>query len=74
MDYTFVDCKQYVGAGIDSLMSVSGGLRLSIFYRKMEKARPMREEMAGKVVYFPPESAFLTLTLSFIKYFSLFVP
>ena len=24
----------------------------------MEKARPMREEMDGKVVYFPPESAF----------------
>ena len=25
----------------------------------MEKARPMMKEMDGKVVYFPPESAFL---------------
>ena len=29
----------------------------------MEKARPMREEMDGKVVYFPPESALLPLML-----------
>ena len=41
-------------------MSISDGLGPSIFCRKMEKARPMREEMDGKVVYFPPESAFLS--------------
>ena len=29
----------------------------------MEKARPMREQMDGKVVYFPPESALLPLML-----------
>ena len=39
-------------------MSISDGLRPSIFCRKMEKARPMREEMDGKVVCFPQESAF----------------
>ena len=39
-------------------MSISDGLGPSIFCRKMEKARPMREEMDGKVVYFPPESAY----------------
>ena len=38
-------------------MSISDGLGPSIFCRKMEKARPMMEEMDGKVVYFPPESA-----------------
>ena len=54
-----------VGAGIDTLMSVSDGLGPSIFCRKMEKARPMREEMGGKVVYFPPESALLPLMLYF---------
>ena len=55
--------KQLVGAGISTLMSISDGLGPSIFYQKMEKARPMMEEKDGKVVYFPPESAFLTLML-----------
>ena len=50
---------------MDTLMSFSDGLGPSIFCRKMEKARPMREEMNGKVVYFPPESAFLPLMLYF---------
>ena len=54
-----------VGAGIDTLMSISDGLGPSIFCQKMEKARPMREVMDGKVVYFPPESAFLPLMLYF---------
>ena len=44
-------------------MSISDGLGPSIFCRKMEKARPMMEEMDGKVVYFPPESAFLIFGL-----------
>ena len=35
-------------------MSISDGLGPSIFCRKMEKTRPMREEMDGKGVYFPP--------------------
>ena len=39
-------------------MSISDGLGPSIFCRKMEKARPMMEEMDGKVVYFPPELGF----------------
>ena len=30
-------------------MSISDGLGPSIFYRKMENARPMREEMIGKM-------------------------
>ena len=63
MEYTFLECEQTVGAGIDSLMSISDGLGPSIFCRNMEKARPMREEMDGKVVFFPPGSAFLTLML-----------
>ena len=54
-----------VGAGINTLMSTSDGLGLSIFCRKMEKARPMKEEMDGKVVYFPPESALPPLMLYF---------
>ena len=47
-------------------MSISDGLGPSTFCRKMEKARPMREEMDGSVVYFPPESALLPLTLYFL--------
>ena len=54
-----------VGAGIDTLMSISDGLGPSIFCRKMEKACPMSEEMDRKVVYFPPESAVLPLMLYF---------
>ena len=54
----YQDYKQYVGAGINTLMSISDGLGPSIFCRKMEKARPMMEEIDGKVVYFPPESAY----------------
>ena len=60
MEHNFLDCKQYVGAGINTLMSISDGIGPSIFCRKMETARPMREELDGKVVYFPPELAFLT--------------
>ena len=55
-----------MGAVISTLMSISDGLGPSIFCRKMEKARPMREEMDGKAVYFPPESALLPLMLYFL--------
>ena len=58
--YNYQDSKQHVGPEMDTLMSISDGLGPSIFCRKMEKARPMMEEMDGKVVYFPPELAFLT--------------
>ena len=61
----YQECKQHVGAGINALMSISDGLGPSIFCRKMEKARPMMEEVDRKLVYFPPESAFLTLMLYF---------
>ena len=61
----FRTVNKNVGAGINTLMSVSDGLGLCIFCRNMEKARPMREEMDGKVVYFPPELAFLSLMLCF---------
>ena len=44
-------------------MSISDGLGPSISCRKMEKARPMREEMDGKVVFFPPGSALQPLML-----------
>ena len=53
MEHTFLECKQNVGAGINTLMSIFDGLRPSFFCRKLEKARPMREQMDGKVVFFP---------------------
>ena len=58
MENTFLHCEQYVGAGISTVMSIFDGLGPSLFCRNMEKARPLREEMDRKVVYFPPESAF----------------
>ena len=60
--YNYQDCEQDVGAGINTLMSFSDGLGPSIFCREVEKARPIMEEMDGKVVFFQPESASLTLT------------
>ena len=57
MEEFFSICKQFIGAKINILMSISDGLVPSIFSRKLEKARPMREDMDRKVVFFPPESA-----------------
>ena len=65
MEYFCITVNKGVGAGINTLMSISDGLGSSIFCRKMEKTRPMREEMDGEVVYFPPESALLHLMLYF---------
>ena len=65
MEYFCINVNKGVGAGINTLMSISDGLGSSIFCRKMEETRPMREEMDGKVVYFPPESALLPLMLYF---------
>ena len=48
MEYFSITVNRGVGAGISTLMSISDGLGPSIFCRKMEKARPMREEMDGK--------------------------
>ena len=50
---------RHVKLSSDTLMSISDGLGPSIFCQKMEKARPMREELDGRVVCFPPEAAFL---------------
>ena len=44
--YVMVYC---VGAGITTLMSLSDGLGLYFFCRKIEKTRPTKEEMDGKV-------------------------
>ena len=67
MEHFSITVSRGVGAGISTLMSIFDGLGPSIFCRKMEKARPMREEMDGKVVYFPPESALSPLMLYFSK-------
>ena len=65
MEYFYRTVNKSVGAGMNTLMSISDGLGPSIFCRKMEKTRPMTEEMDGKVVYFPPESALFPLMLYF---------
>ena len=66
----FLACKQYVSARLDTLLSISAGLGPSIFCRKMEKARFMREEMGWKVVHFPPEMALLLWCFNFQSTFS----
>ena len=49
MEDNFLDCKQYIGAGKNTLMPISDELGPSIFCRKIEMARPLREEMDGKL-------------------------
>ena len=66
-EFTFIDCLLYVGAGKNTLISTSDALRPSIFSQKVEKARPMREEMDGKVVCFPPWSAFFNFDVLLYK-------
>ena len=61
--------KQNVGAGINALMSNSDGLGPSIFCRKMEKARPMMEEMVGKVVFFPARVGNFNFEVMMLKVF-----
>ena len=61
--------KQLVGAGINTLMSISDELGPSIFCRKTEKERPMMKEMDGKAVYFPSESAFFKFDVLYLKVF-----
>ena len=51
-------------------MSISDGLGPSIFCRKMEEARPMREEMDGRVCLFPARVG--TLTFDAIPFNSTF--
>ena len=65
MEYFCRNVNKRGGAGIDILMSIYDGLGPSVFCRKMEKVRPMREEMDRNVVYFPPESALLPVMLYF---------
>ena len=38
-----------VGAGTTTLMSISDGLDRTLFCRKMERTRSVREEMDGRV-------------------------
>ena len=52
MEYIFQFCEQNVGAGMNTLISISDGLGLSIPCRKMDTTRPMREEMDERVVLF----------------------
>ena len=59
----FLNRRQYVSAEMGTFMPISDELGPSIFCRKTEKALPVRKKMDGKVVYFPPELAFLTLML-----------
>ena len=49
-EFSFLECKQYVGARIGTLVSISDGLGPSIFCRRMEKALPMREYMDGIII------------------------
>ena len=42
-------CKQYNRAVANTLMTVSKGLGLFSFCKKMEKTRPRRDEMVGMV-------------------------
>ena len=61
MEYFCITVNKGDGAGINTLMSISDALGSSTFCRKMEKTRPMREEMDRKVVFFPARVGTFTL-------------
>ena len=56
--YNFHLCKEYVGAGISTLMSISDGFGHVQFLSKDGKGASYEEEMDGKVVHSPPDSLF----------------
>ena len=52
MEMTLILCSYFiygVGAGITTLMSISDGSDRTLFCRKMDRTRSVREEMDGKV-------------------------
>ena len=49
MKVFYSNCKKNVGAGISTLICIFNGLGPSIFRRRMERTRPMREKIDGKV-------------------------
>ena len=53
MKYTFLDCKQYVGAGIDLFMSICDGLGPSIFLSKDGKGASYEGRVGWKSCLFP---------------------
>ena len=55
-------------------MSNSVGLGPSIFCRKMEKMRAMREEMDGKCSFAATDRIFTLMLSPIMKILSLFVP
>ena len=59
----FLVCKHNNGAVIITLRSISNGLNSSSFCRKMERARPMKENMDKEVVIFPLELEFQSLAV-----------
>ena len=61
--YVIIYC---VGAGITTLKSDSDGLDTYFFPRKMEKTRPMKEEMDGEV-FFSRQSRRFSLIDNMIK-------
>ena len=69
MNFTF---KWNDGAGMSTLMSVSGGLGPIIFRRKMARMRPVREEMDEEIV-FPAIVGISAFDVCFVRVFSLLV-
>ena len=58
MECPLIWVYKIVGLGRNTLMYLSDGLNPSVFCRNMERTRPVREEMDGEGVYFPPEPPF----------------
>ena len=75
--YNYQDFKQYVGAGINTLMSISDGLGPSSFCRKMEKSASYGGRDGWKSCLFPARVSIPDLDVimyGVLLYFSLIVP
>ena len=72
-DFRFA--KRDFGAGISTLMSISNGFGISIFRRKAERTRPLREEEVGKLnISRQSQHPSLCCCCFFVEVFSLIVP
>ena len=69
-----INMKRNFRAGISTLMSFSDEIGPSIFRRKIEKTRPMREKMDGEVFINRHSWHFKLRCCLLREYFSLFVP
>ena len=68
-EYTFLDCKQYRGAGIDTFMSISDGLGPSILLSKYGNGASYERRDGWKCCLFPTRVGIFNFDVMIYKVF-----